>query len=249
MPSEELPLPSKAQYVAALTAVLPRLSEPQLKMLRAHYQAPDVTITTHDLALAAGFVNWKPVNMHYGLVGSYIRSAIGPAGDVRGQRSYVFAYFIPPTAESPGWRWVLHPPVRDALHELACFDEQLLGAGVSDSLAIAAREGAQIHRLVVHRHRENALRLAKLESVRKAHSRGRLICEVPGCGFDFEATYGAIGSGYAEVHHRTPLASFTEETTTTLDELAVVCSNCHRMIHRGGECRELASLLLTCADA
>ncbi len=57
-----------------------------------------------------------------------------------------------------------------------------------------------------------------------------LLCEV--CDFDFCETYGEIGHGFAECHHRTPIHTLTEESILTLDQLAIVCSNCHRMLHR-----------------
>jgi 5-methylcytosine-specific restriction protein A len=57
-------------------------------------------------------------------------------------------------------------------------------------------------------------------------------CQV--CGFDFEARYGELGQRYIEAHHLTPFADLGDRPTT-LDpsrDFAVVCSNCHRMIHR-----------------
>ena len=59
-----------------------------------------------------------------------------------------------------------------------------------------------------------------------------LHCQV--CGFDFEATYGTWGKGFAEVHHVIPLHSYKGDKTVTnpKNDLAVVCSNCHKMIHR-----------------
>ena len=245
MQNELHSLPSKRQYVEALLTVLPRMSHPQLRMLRAHVQAPMATISADDLALAAGFVNWKPVNMHYGLLGTALRAALGHVGEIEGQKSYIFASFLPPDDVHLRWRWVLHTAVIDALHELAWFEEEYLGADPGESRKLAAVEGAQKRQLVVHRHREAALRLTKLIEARRAHPLKRLICAVPGCGFDFEATYGTIGIGYAEVHHLLPLAMVAEERLTTLDDLAVVCSNCHRMIHRGGQCRQLENLRLS----
>ena len=56
-----------------------------------------------------------------------------------------------------------------------------------------------------------------------------LACEV--CGFDFESIYGDRGRDYIECHHRTPL-HVTGTTKNKLDDLALICSNCHRMIHR-----------------
>lgn len=243
MDSKLFPLPTKDQYRAALTEILPKLSEPQVRMLRAHFQAPLATITTDDLALAAGFQNWKPVNMHYGLVGTALRNTLEDSGQVPGQQSSIMAHFLPPDDLHDRWRWVMHAPLHDALHELAWFNEELLGVDPDETLRIAALEGSVVKKLTIHRHRETALRLAKLTQARIQHPNGRLICEVPGCGFDFEATYGSVGAGYAEVHHLVPLATLSDESLTTLADLAVVCSNCHRMIHRGGQCRPLNSLL------
>jgi 5-methylcytosine-specific restriction endonuclease McrA len=58
-------------------------------------------------------------------------------------------------------------------------------------------------------------------------------CMVPGCGFSFEATYGERGTGYIEVHHLKPLSSTEGDTRVNpRTDMVVVCSNCHRMIHR-----------------
>jgi 5-methylcytosine-specific restriction enzyme A len=53
------------------------------------------------------------------------------------------------------------------------------------------------------------------------------------CGFDFGQAYGERGEGYIEVHHLTPLAEVDENHTVNPEtDLAPVCANCHRMIHR-----------------
>lgn len=66
------------------------------------------------------------------------------------------------------------------------------------------------------------------EAAIKAHG---AICQV--CGFDFEKAYGALGRGFIEVHHKKPLYSYNEETEVDpIEDLACLCSNCHRMIHR-----------------
>ena len=57
---------------------------------------------------------------------------------------------------------------------------------------------------------------------------GKLACEA--CGFDYEAAYGELGQGYAECHHNVPLSAMGIRQTR-LQDLAVVCSNCHAMIH------------------
>lgn len=53
------------------------------------------------------------------------------------------------------------------------------------------------------------------------------------CGFDFEKMYGERGKDYIEVHHVVPLSSRDAEVKIDPGkDLIVVCSNCHRMIHR-----------------
>ena len=58
------------------------------------------------------------------------------------------------------------------------------------------------------------------------------VCQV--CGFDFGATYPNWGEGFVEVHHLLPLSGAPAEgqLVNPATDLAVVCANCHRMIHR-----------------
>jgi hypothetical protein len=53
------------------------------------------------------------------------------------------------------------------------------------------------------------------------------------CGFDFGEVYGEHGVGYIEVHHLKPVSSLKKQIRVDpKTDMAVVCSNCHRMIHR-----------------
>jgi len=116
-------------------------------------------------------------------------------------------------------------------------------AGTVDPEVDSFPEGASRRLFRNHRHRERRARLAKLKEARSKNS-GRLICEVPNCGFDFSTIYGEIGDGYAQVHHIVPLSEAPRDgRMVTLDKLAVICANCHAMIHVGGQCRPLASLI------
>lgn len=104
-------------------------------------------------------------------------------------------------------------------------------------------EGKMLRRFVAHRQRENRLRLAKIREALH-RNQGKLICEVPRCGFDFEKRYGINGLGYALVHHLRPLSSVSHKGMRTKQtDLAIVCANCHAMIHKGGECRPLKNLI------
>jgi hypothetical protein len=120
------------------------------------------------------------------------------------------------------------------------FDEDAAELAADEEMS--AVEGELRERLVKHRRREARLRAYKIKSFKDEHE-GRLFCEVPRCGFDFERVYGPTGKDYAQVHHRTPLAELDQPRPTTLRDLAVVCANCHAMVHRGGQCRDLDQLI------
>jgi 5-methylcytosine-specific restriction protein A len=86
-------------------------------------------------------------------------------------------------------------------------------------------------RVLLSRHLRRE-RNASLRSGKIAERRRRdlpIACEV--CSFDFEAVYGARGADYIEVHHLLPL-HVSGLTQTRLADLGLVCSNCHRMLHR-----------------
>jgi len=93
------------------------------------------------------------------------------------------------------------------------------------------KEGGLLYRYHLARERNTTIVKKKKEKVLKLH--GKLECEL--CCFDFEKVYGEIGYGFIECHHKKPLYTLVEETETTLDDLMLVCSNCHRMLHRGLE--------------
>lgn len=95
--------------------------------------------------------------------------------------------------------------------------------------AEAAEEGGLRAVVSYRRERDPKLRASKLNAV---VAQGRPIaCEV--CAFNFGEKYGPRGEGYIEVHHATPL-HVTGRVETALDDLVLLCSNCHRIIHRSG---------------
>jgi 5-methylcytosine-specific restriction protein A len=74
------------------------------------------------------------------------------------------------------------------------------------------------------------------EAVKKAKDVHGTQCQV--CGFDFGLTYGPHGQGFIEVHHLLRIIDGRRKTNPKRD-MRVVCSNCHRMLHRG---RKLLSI-------
>lgn len=58
-------------------------------------------------------------------------------------------------------------------------------------------------------------------------------CICQGCGFDFEAMYGTLGKDFIEVHHTKPVSAMQGQAVVSAEtDMVVLCSNCHRMVHR-----------------
>ena len=96
-----------------------------------------------------------------------------------------------------------------------------------EGVLIEAEEGAILSRM--HRVRERDPRLTRRKRNAVLSACGRLTCEV--CSFDFGAVYGDLGKDYIECHHRRPLSDLPHARRTRLEDLALLCANCHRMIH------------------
>ncbi len=53
------------------------------------------------------------------------------------------------------------------------------------------------------------------------------------CEFDFEKRYGALGTGYIQVHHLTLIsANKGIHQVDPITDLRPICANCHAMLHR-----------------
>lgn len=89
-------------------------------------------------------------------------------------------------------------------------------------------EGQVLSRVHKYRERDRTLVSKKKTKFLKEHT--RLFCQ--GCGFDFELRYGDRGKDYIECHHTKAVSELSVGETTKLSDLVLLCSNCHRMVHR-----------------
>ncbi|MBU8694127.1 HNH endonuclease [Bacillus altitudinis] len=123
---------------------------------------------------------------------------------------------------------------RDSLFEVASMIKKAIYVKDEYSLVHSQEEeeyfpeGKLLFRL--HKNRERDSNLVK-KFKEKALIKGELHCSV--CGFDFYKTYGEIGKGFIECHHTVPISKYDfNGGKTKLSDLILVCSNCHRMLHR-----------------
>lgn len=85
------------------------------------------------------------------------------------------------------------------------------------------------------------------KGLHKKKNHGLCPCEL--CGFEYGQSYGAIGEGYIEAHHKVPLCDLIEDQVrnTKAEDFLMICANCHRMVHRssfGGSEEELRKILV-----
>lgn len=89
------------------------------------------------------------------------------------------------------------------------------------------KEARLLAKFKLHSERERNRKVIK----RAKESASSLCCAV--CDFDFGKTYGALGEGYIEGHHTKPIADMSADgEETKVRDIKLVCSNCHRMLHR-----------------
>jgi 5-methylcytosine-specific restriction enzyme A len=111
---------------------------------------------------------------------------------------------------------------------VALTEKQIPNASPEEDEEVAeAEEGRILTR--IHRSRERSRNLVEKKKVSVLKAHGRLGCEA--CGFDFERTYGKRGKGFIEAHHVKPVHTLEPGAKTRLEDLVLICSNCHRVLH------------------
>jgi hypothetical protein len=115
------------------------------------------------------------------------------------------------------WNVIATPPSRVGLTIVAEESEEVF------------REGRVLTQYRLHRKIERSGRVAKFAKQRALDNDATLPCEA--CGFSFVTTYGDLGTAYIEAHHKVPLSDL-KERVTLLKDIALLCANCHRMVHQ-----------------
>lgn len=96
-------------------------------------------------------------------------------------------------------------------------------------MAFTRPEGRLIQSIHLRRERNFQLINEAKKLFKKTHG-GKLFCEI--CRFSFEEVYGSIGENFIEAHHIIPVSQMKIDHRTSISELMMLCSNCHRMAHR-----------------
>lgn len=107
-----------------------------------------------------------------------------------------------------------------------------------DAMSVEAIEGQLIEGRALRRNRNDALR-------RQALKVSKGVCA--GCNTNFSNRFGDLGWSVLQVHHLDPIGDRVAPSVTKINELAVLCANCHAIVHADGafalSIKDLAALL------
>lgn len=92
---------------------------------------------------------------------------------------------------------------------------------------VSGKEGKILVRM--HSYRERNRTLAKKAKIRFKATHGKLFCEC--CGHEPALVYGVRGEDRIDAHHKIPLKELLPDSIIRIEDLAMVCPNCHDVIH------------------
>ena len=113
-------------------------------------------------------------------------------------------------------------PVR-TIYAMTAAEARLLLTAAREAVERPERQFLEGERRAAHA----AVRSAALRAAAKRYWGCRCYC----CGFDFEEFYGPIGRGVAVVHHLHPFEAGDGARAASVQDVRVVCDNCHRVLH------------------
>jgi len=101
-------------YVRAFEALRGQMSESDMRLLRAHYEAPGHVITAAELAHKIGFANYKAVNLRYGLLAKKFLEFFG----LSLTKYMKVNALVTLEKNNDKWEWTLRPQVIEALSKI-----------------------------------------------------------------------------------------------------------------------------------
>ncbi|MCB0032473.1 MAG: HNH endonuclease [Anaerolineales bacterium] len=200
------------------------LTEKRRHMLIFQYNAPDRTVTTHDIATEMGYPGYEPANAQYGGLGHELFKAMGFTDRTherwwpvlsRGRDTdhgfiYIMHDALAEALEELGW--VTSTVAHEFPNEIPLEEEEALVEGAKRQVTVNAYERSS-------------------EARQQCLDKYGYKCSV--CKFDFEQTYGTTGANFIHVHHLIPLAGIGESyEVDPIKDLRPVCPNCHAIIHK-----------------
>jgi 5-methylcytosine-specific restriction enzyme A len=204
-------------YVAAFRRIT--MAPHHMRMLQAHYHAPDRTLTATQMSMVLGYSTYVAANLHYGKLGRFVGEQIGWK-PLPKQTVFVLVTFDKPGHE---WHWIMRPAVADAIEQLGWIEAGHSKIPEEVDMTVPLYEGA-VRRIVV-----NAYERSSVARERCIHHHG---CRCASCGLILAEKYGEAAQGLIHVHHVRQLADVNAEyQVDPIQDLRPVCPTCHAVIH------------------
>src|SRR3990172_2675103 len=209
-------------YITALRNL--NISPHHIKMIQAHYYAPDRTMTASQMAKAMGYHNHNAANLHYGKFGRLVGNAFG--WDPTAEESQgADAVYILAELKKPGryWLWIMRPEVAQAIEKLRWTNGNQITIPEEITEPTRLYEGA-VRSISVNAYERNAI------AREKCILHYGCTCSV--CDINLADVYGEIAQGHIHVHHLRQLSEInTEYQVDPIQDLRPVCPNCHAIVH------------------
>lgn len=220
--------PKLAHYTKAVEELKEQFDEQQLVAIRSQYAKPGRAITAQELTAALNYKDIGGANLVYGFLGKLVAEKVGfSVEDKPNGRPGWCRAIATGDGKKEHFTWIMRRDFAEALRIAGIVDPEDDGAlidapdiDLNVNTVESSLEGRK--KLVVHLRRERSRGLVE---TKKAAAES-LACEI--CGFDSNETYGVP---YCEAHHIKPIGEKEVITETKLEDLVLVCANCHRIIH------------------
>lgn len=108
--------------------------------------------------------------------------------------------------------------------------QEAIDKAVEDSMPMALEGGKKLT-LHMQIERDRGIRDAKIRAFME--EQGAIFCEV--CRIRFTEQYPFLEADLIEVHHIVPLHTLSNKTEVRLNDLILLCPNCHTVVHQGDE--------------
>jgi hypothetical protein len=98
---------------------------------------------------------------------------------------------------------------------------------------IVGKEGRMLTRIHAYRERDRGF-VKKSKNYFRKKMGGKLHCVA--CGLEPELLYDEVGERCIEAHHTIPIEELQPDSITRVEDMAMVCASCHRVIHSRKPC-------------
>lgn len=221
----KVPPPERFASMLAKMEEEGRLKEYDRDMLICHYNTPDHTLTGRQMSALMGW-GGQSANRFYGDLGRRVAEELAWVPTEReGYDGFYVSGLILGSRPRKAFEWTMRPQVVRALELLKWPELKRPSDGALTLGAGSVTEYGQQYAWQKRLERDS--RVARLAKVHHGFN-----CQA--CKMSFSDVYGDIGVEFIEAHHLIPLSDIRsgEERAYKPSDFAVLCSNCHRMIHR-----------------